>query len=276
MMLNETRQCVKQDRRSGKVSADCPQPSERRVSLITPGIRQSNRRATARRFLAHHYQLPKPPSTTGSPIMSTKATPPADQCIFAQLGPEQAMQLLKRLVCAAIGLTFVTIGFLGIFVPGLPTTGPLIAASFFLAKSHPRLERLLIHNRVFSRYSHYLDGSTAMPLRARYWALGWMWLSITISSASLIVSGAGGALIVATMFAAGLVGSGVIMRFRRHVGIAQQTAPARTCTVNNTREDQAIDRLFEDVVAVSSITRNAVHPIQQRDRKRVSSRTVNC
>lgn len=170
---------------------------------------------------------------------------------------------------------FVAIGFVGIFVPGLPTTGPLIAASFFLAKSHPRLERLLIHNPVFSKYSHYLDGSTAMPLRARYWALGWMWLSITISSVSLILSGAGGLLVVATTFAAGLVGSGVIMRFRRHGSVAQQTAPARTFSVNDNREDLAIDRLFGDVVAVSSITRNAVRPIQRDDRERLYSRTTN-
>lgn len=207
--------------------------------------------------------------------MSTKVTPPDKNCIFANIAPVLAMQVIKRLACAAFGVTFVTIGFIGIFIPGLPTTGPLIAASFFLAKSHPRLERLLIFNRVFSSYSHYLDGSTAMPARARYWALGWMWLSITASSASLILSGAGGTMMVAIIFTSGLLGSGVILRFRRYENGSKLAAPAKTFAANDDRNELAMAGLFADVVAVSSITRNAVRPMQRRDRDRISSHTIN-
>lgn len=54
-----------------------------------------------------------------------------------------------RLVLAALGWLFVGIAFLGVFVPVLPTTGPVILAAFLFSKSSERFDTWLVSNRFF-------------------------------------------------------------------------------------------------------------------------------
>jgi len=128
-------------------------------------------------------------------------------------------------ILAALGLLFIGIAIVGVALPGIPTTGPLIAASWLLTKSCPALERKLLGLRLFRGYRHYLDGSTPMPRRARYWALGWMWTSILISSALLLQGGKTGLLVPAGVVAMGAIGTVVILGFRRHVQHVATSAP---------------------------------------------------
>ena len=48
---------------------------------------------------------------------------------------------------ASLGVVSVALGIIGVFVPGLPTTVFVIAASYLFARSSPRLERWLEGNR---------------------------------------------------------------------------------------------------------------------------------
>jgi hypothetical protein len=113
------------------------------------------------------------------------------------------------------GVTCVGVAVVGIALPGIPTTGPLLLASFLLAKGNPSLQRWLLRCPLFRRYFEYLDGCTVMPMKARCWATAWMWASIAASSIFLLATGSGGPAIVTACFAAGLVGTVVIFRFRR-------------------------------------------------------------
>lgn len=49
----------------------------------------------------------------------------------------------------ALGWLWVGIAFIGVVVPGIPTTGPIILAAFLFSKSSERFDRWLMENRFF-------------------------------------------------------------------------------------------------------------------------------
>lgn len=54
-----------------------------------------------------------------------------------------------RIVLAALGWLFVGVAFVGVFIPVLPTTGPVILAAFLFSKSSERFDAWLVTNRFF-------------------------------------------------------------------------------------------------------------------------------
>ena len=56
---------------------------------------------------------------------------------------------VARAVLLALGFLFVGIAFLGVFLPGLPTTGPVLLAAFFFSRSSERFDNWLVTNRFF-------------------------------------------------------------------------------------------------------------------------------
>lgn len=142
----------------------------------------------------------------------------------------ETLDSVKRALCVGLGVFFVAIGFVGAFLPGIPTTGPLIAASFLLAKGSPRLRRRLLASRVFSKYAPYLDSSRAIPLRARICAMACMWTSILASCFLMMQSGQFALPAVAAIVAMGLLGTPVILLFRR--AKSRRAPNARVSTVS--------------------------------------------
>ena len=126
--------------------------------------------------------------------------------------PEPASPL-RRAVFAALGVLFAGIAGVGVFLPGIPTVGPLIVASIFLTKSNPALERKLIRNKFFARYLPYLDGTTEMSPAAKRSSIALMWLSICVSCSLLYLSGQGYWWLLGTIVLAGLVGTVFIHNF---------------------------------------------------------------
>jgi uncharacterized membrane protein YbaN (DUF454 family) len=121
----------------------------------------------------------------------------------------------KRMLMAGLGIFFVAIAAVGVFLPGIPTVGPLLLASVFLTKSSPALERRLIRNRFFASYLHYLDGSKELSPQAKRASIGLMWLSISISYSVLYFTGKGPIWLLVILVVAGLVGTVFIWRFGR-------------------------------------------------------------
>ena len=68
----------------------------------------------------------------------------------------------RRALYATLGVLLVVIGIVGVFVPGLPTTEFIIAASYLFARSSPRMHGWLESNPVFG------------PLLRRFRAVRWM------------------------------------------------------------------------------------------------------
>lgn len=87
----------------------------------------------------------------------------------------------RRLLFAAGGVVCVGLGAVGVFVPGLPTTVFLIAASYLFTRSCPWLEDRLIRTALFRPFLGYLDGKAVMPVRAKVVTLLLMWVCVGTS-----------------------------------------------------------------------------------------------
>ncbi|MDP2471713.1 MAG: YbaN family protein [Candidatus Palauibacterales bacterium] len=133
----------------------------------------------------------------------------------ARLVPQPGASVLpgrsvRRWLFLLLGLLSVGLGFIGVFVPGLPTTVFLILASYFFTRSCPWLESKLVRSRIFRPYLKYLDGERAMPLRARLTTIAMIWAAV---GSSFLLMGAKGALapwFVAVVGGAAVVGSVVV------------------------------------------------------------------
>ena len=130
------------------------------------------------------------------------------------------MTRAKRLFLAALGLLNVGLGVLGVFLPVLPTTIFLIVASWCFARSSPWLEERLFRWRILRPYVKLVRGEEPLSARARVVSGALMWTAITISVLVLRASGGAAPWLVAALIVAGVVGTVVIVRFRRE--------PART------------------------------------------------
>ncbi len=87
----------------------------------------------------------------------------------------------RRGLYIGLGLFFVGIGVVGVFLPGLPTTIFLIMATYLFTRSCPWLEERLIRNRLFAPFLGYLDGSTPMPMKAKLITMCIMWAFVALS-----------------------------------------------------------------------------------------------
>jgi len=155
------------------------------------------------------------------PVMSTLQGkfPASEQTVnvatgtVAITGTVNGASRLRRMLLMLAGLFFVFLAAIGVILPGIPATGPLILASICLTKSCPWLEDRLVRSRFFAPFHRYLDGNAHMPLKARMIAMAMMWTAITISSVVLVRSGQVGDWVVALVLLSGLIGTVVIARF---------------------------------------------------------------
>ena len=89
--------------------------------------------------------------------------------------------LLIRILWITLGSTFVAIGTIGIFVPGLPTTVFMILAAACYVRSSEKLYNWLIRNKTFGKYiKDYREGK-GMPMRARIFAQSMMTIFIFLA-----------------------------------------------------------------------------------------------
>ncbi|WP_339079506.1 YbaN family protein [Pseudomonas sp. TMP9] len=86
-----------------------------------------------------------------------------------------------RYALLAVGWLSVVLGVIGIFLPVLPTTPFLLLAAACFMRSSKRFYLWLInHRRLGPWIVDYLDGQ-GIPLKAKVYAIGLMWLSIGLS-----------------------------------------------------------------------------------------------
>ncbi len=128
--------------------------------------------------------------------------------------PQPSRSRLQRWLLAAVGVLFVGLGGVGVFVPGLPTTIFLILASWCFTRSCPWLEERLLHNSLFRPFLVYLRPGARMPRRAVVTTLVVMWLAILVSVLTLSMGENPRVLLAVSVAGLGLVGSWFVVRLR--------------------------------------------------------------
>ena len=113
-----------------------------------------------------------------------------------------------RLILGSLGMLCVALGIIGVFVPGLPTTEFLLAASYLFARSSPRLEHWLESNRWFGPTLRRFRETRGMPRRAKMVALTSMWIGLSVSIYVLARVGVGAQIAAAVL---GMIGTGTIL-----------------------------------------------------------------
>jgi uncharacterized membrane protein YbaN (DUF454 family) len=71
----------------------------------------------------------------------------------------------------ALGLLFLGLGVVGVFLPILPTTGPLLLAAFFFARSSERIHTWLVTHPRFGRLISDFQEGRGLPLRTKVTAV---------------------------------------------------------------------------------------------------------
>ena len=108
---------------------------------------------------------------------------------------------LSRLLWAGLGLVSLALGYVGIFVPGLPTTVFVLIAVVAFARSSPRLDRWLRSLPVFSKAvaqaDRYREHGT-ISRRVKLVAQGFAWGSVLLV---LVSTGLGWPLFFVTLAA---------------------------------------------------------------------------
>jgi uncharacterized membrane protein YbaN (DUF454 family) len=118
----------------------------------------------------------------------------------------------RRVVFAMLGVACVALGIVGVFVPGLPTTEFILAASFLFSRSSPALEGWLERNRWLGPPLRRFRETRGIPRKAKALALASMWIGLGISAHALAGLGVGVQLVMVTI---GLVGTVTILFFVR-------------------------------------------------------------
>lgn len=88
---------------------------------------------------------------------------------------------MSKIIYVAIGSVFLSIGFIGIVIPGLPSTPFFIISAACYLRSSSRLYKWMINHRLFGKYIKMYYKHRAMTVRSKIISLLIMWTMISIS-----------------------------------------------------------------------------------------------
>ena len=86
-----------------------------------------------------------------------------------------------RYLLLVIGFIFVAVGFIGVLVPGLPTTVFMIMAAWCFAKSSPRFERWVLQLPGIGKFVQDHRSGLGMPRKSKIIAITMMSIAVVLS-----------------------------------------------------------------------------------------------
>jgi uncharacterized membrane protein YbaN (DUF454 family) len=119
----------------------------------------------------------------------------------------------RRWALAGLGLLSAGLGTVGAFVPGLPTTVFVLIAAWAFTRSCPWLEDRILRNPILGPSMEVIDGTRPFTRRARFIAMGTMFL-FGFSSIGMLYFTATPRFVLWIILAALGVGAFAIMRFQ--------------------------------------------------------------
>lgn len=93
-----------------------------------------------------------------------------------------------RIVNIVLGLFFLAVGVIGIFLPVIPTTGPLLLALWFFARSSKKLHDWILNHKVLGKYVHELWVRGGLTRRSKQRAITAMSAVILLSAVVLALT----------------------------------------------------------------------------------------
>ncbi|MCA9002646.1 MAG: YbaN family protein [Planctomycetes bacterium] len=93
---------------------------------------------------------------------------------------------MGKLLLAALGTLSLALGVLGAFLPLLPTTPLVLLAAFCFARSSPRLEQAILHNRWLGPTVESWRQNRQIPPRAKRLAVLWVVVSVGLTVVWLV------------------------------------------------------------------------------------------
>ena len=99
--------------------------------------------------------------------------------------PNQEIKVSNKFLSGLLvisGTISVLLGFLGVFLPLLPTTPFLLLAAFCFAKSSNCFYNWLLHIKWFGKYITNYREKKGVPLKIKVLAISFLWLTILVSA----------------------------------------------------------------------------------------------
>jgi uncharacterized membrane protein YbaN (DUF454 family) len=96
---------------------------------------------------------------------------------------------IRRIVTLSAGWLSLALGFLGVFLPLLPTTCFVLLAGVCFARTSPRAHRWLHHNRLFGRQLTSYRDDRSVPMGLKVGSLALLW--VTVGGSALAIDGPG-------------------------------------------------------------------------------------
>jgi uncharacterized membrane protein YbaN (DUF454 family) len=116
-----------------------------------------------------------------------------------------------RVIYITIGTLLLGIGFIGIFLPVIPTTPLVLAASWFYVKGSQSLYKWLIESRILGKYLRTIQGNNGIPKKVRIYAITMMWTMIFLSTLMVLDH----SIIIIHLIALGSIGTITMVLFKR-------------------------------------------------------------
>lgn len=88
------------------------------------------------------------------------------------------MKFPKKLFYSVLGHFFLLMGFLGIFLPLVPTTVFLLGAGWMYARSNEKFHQWLFGNRIFGPYLKNYTEKRGIPHKVKVTTLLVLWLTL--------------------------------------------------------------------------------------------------
>ena len=88
---------------------------------------------------------------------------------------------ILKLILIVSGIISLILGFIGIFLPVLPTTPFVLLAASCFAKSSDKFYYWLINNKIFGSYIKDYREQKGIPLRVKIFAISFLWATILTS-----------------------------------------------------------------------------------------------
>ena len=90
---------------------------------------------------------------------------------------------VPRPVLIGLGWVSVGLGFVGVFVPGLPTTTFLLIAAWCFYRSSPKAHEWLLEHRLLGPYVRDFLSGKGMPMKSK--VIAWTMIWVTCGSSAL-------------------------------------------------------------------------------------------